>query len=160
MTLQCGTYKCLKVKACMYRHTPSVKQKLQAVTIWKINMVEGQHRSAAAKHLTQMILCYNGKEDVLTCLQRSTLTGKTPQRRDLQSETLPEWQSALKWGLREVQPGSTLSSHTGELPSPVLPGLTGSFSQLLNQWLRLWLNSYYTQAEIRISYAFSTWGFF
>ena len=36
-------------------------------------------------------------------------------------------QSALKWDLREVQPGSTPSGHTAELPSPVLPGLTGPF---------------------------------
>jgi len=34
--------------------------------------------------------------------------------RDLQKEILPQWQSALKWGLREVQPGSTPSGHTGE----------------------------------------------
>jgi len=36
----------------------------------------------------------------------------------------------------EVEPGSTPSNHTGELPSPVLPGLTGSFPQVLNQWFR------------------------
>jgi len=35
---------------------------------------------------------------------------KTPKRRNLQEETLPQWQSALKWGLREVQPGSTPSN--------------------------------------------------
>ena len=39
--------------------------------------------------------------------------GKASPRRDLQKETLP--QSALKWGLREVQPGSTPSSCTGDL---------------------------------------------
>jgi len=48
--------------------------------------------------------------------------------------------SAFNWGLRGVQPGSTPSSHTGELPSPVLPGLTGSSSKVLNQWCRPWLN--------------------
>ena len=55
------------------------------------------------------------------------LWGKTPQGRDLPPETLPQWQSALKWDLREVQPGSTSSGHTDELPSSVLPGLTGPF---------------------------------
>ena len=69
---------------------------------------------------------------------------KAPPKRDLWKEILPQWQSALKWGLREVQPGSTPSGHTAELPSPVLPGLTGSFPQVLNQWFRLWLNSYHT----------------
>ena len=58
--------------------------------------------------------------------------GKIPQGRDIQPETLPQWQSALKWGLREVQPGSTPSGHTAELPSPVLPGLTRSFPQVLS----------------------------
>jgi len=46
---------------------------------------------------------------------------KTPPKRDLQKEILPQWQSALKWGLREVQPGSTPSGHTGESPSPLAP---------------------------------------
>jgi len=69
---------------------------------------------------------------------------KAPPRKDLQKEILPQWQSALKWGLREVQPGSTPSCHTAELPSPVLPGLTGSFPQVLNQWFRPWLSSYHT----------------
>jgi len=32
---------------------------------------------------------------------------------------------------RELEPGSTPSCHTGELPSPVLPGLTWSFSLVL-----------------------------
>jgi len=35
------------------------------------------------------------------------------------------------------EPGSTPSGHTVELPSPVLPGLTWSFPQMLNQWFRL-----------------------
>jgi len=65
------------------------------------------------------------------------LQGKASPRRDLQEEILPQWQSALKWGLREVQPGSTPSGHTAELPSPVLPGLTRSFPQVLSQWFRL-----------------------
>jgi len=62
--------------------------------------------------------------------------GKTPQGRDLQPEIFPQWQSALKWGLREAQPGSTPSGHTAELPPPVVPGLTWSFPQLLHQWFR------------------------
>jgi len=54
----------------------------------------------------------------------------------LQREILPQWQSALKWGLGEVQPGSTPSSHTAELPSPVLPRLTRCLPQVVNQRLR------------------------
>ena len=70
---------------------------------------------------------------MLTHLWRTTLTRKTPQGKHLQTEILPQWQSALKWGLGEVQPGSTPSGHTAELPSPVLQGLTGCCPQLLNQ---------------------------
>ena len=94
------------------------------------------------KRVSVMRRCH--KRKVLTHLWRSRLTGKTPQGRNLQPECLPQWQSALKWGLTEVQPGSMPSSHTAELPSPVLPGLTRSFSQVLNQWFRLWLNSSHT----------------
>jgi len=45
-----------------------------------------------------------------------------------------------------VQPGSTPSYHTPELPSPVLPGLPGSFPQVLNQCFRPGLISYHTHA--------------
>jgi len=65
------------------------------------------------------------------------LQRKTPKRSNLQKETLPKGQSALKWGLGGVQPGSTLSSHTAELPSPVLPGLTQCSPQVINQRFRL-----------------------
>jgi len=37
---------------------------------------------------------------------------KASPRRDLQKDTLPQGQSALKWGLREEQPGSTPSDHS------------------------------------------------
>jgi len=49
---------------------------------------------------------------------------KNSEGSNLQKEIFPQWQSVLKWGLGEVQAGSTPSCHTGELPSPVLPGLT------------------------------------
>ena len=49
---------------------------------------------------------------------------KTP-RGTISREILPHWQSALKWGLGEVQPGSTPSGPTDELPPPVLPGFPG-----------------------------------
>ena len=52
---------------------------------------------------------------------------------NLEEEILPQWQSALKWGLGEVQPGSTPSGHTAELPSPVLLWLTQCLPQVVNQ---------------------------
>ena len=52
---------------------------------------------------------------------------KNSKGSNLQEETLPQWHSALTWSLGEVQPGSTPSSHTAELPSPLLPGLTWYF---------------------------------
>ena len=53
--------------------------------------------------------------------------GKKTAQEDLQADTLPHWQRALRWGLREVQPGSTPPAHTTASPSPVLPELTGPF---------------------------------
>lgn len=48
-------------------------------------------------------------------------------------EILPCYHS----GLGEVQPGSTPSALTGELPSPAPPGLTHCLPQVLNQSFRL-----------------------
>ena len=46
------------------------------------------------------------------------LAVKKLQKEQSPERVLPQWQSALKWGLGGVEPGS---SHTGELPSLVLP---------------------------------------
>ena len=61
---------------------------------------------------------------------------KNSKESNLQKEILPQWQSTFKWGLGEVQLGSTPSAHTGELPSPVLPQLTQCLSQVIDQWFR------------------------
>ena len=61
---------------------------------------------------------------------------KKPKRNNLQKEIILWWQSAIKWGLGEVEPGSTPSSHTGELPSPVLPWLTQCLPQVNSQRFR------------------------
>jgi len=74
---------------------------------------------------------------MLTHIQGSRLTIENSKRSNLQKEILPQWQSALLWGPGEVQPGSTPSGHTGELPSPVLPRLTQFFLQVINQRFRL-----------------------
>ena len=63
------------------------------------------------------------------------LTRKTP-RGVISRKNFPQWQSALKWGPGEVQPGSTPSGHTGKLPSPVLLQLTQCSPQLINQRFR------------------------
>ena len=110
--------------------------------------MEWWYRRYNDKGTNMMVKCFKEKGKVLTHLWRSRSTGKTPPRRDLQPEILPQGQSVLKWGLREVQPGSTLSDCTAELPSPVLPGLTGSFPQVLHQWFRPGLNSYHTPPNI------------
>jgi len=56
----------------------------------------------------------NGKKqtekECLPVFEDSGSRWKTPQRRDLQKEILPQWQSALKWGLGEVEPCSTGNS--------------------------------------------------
>ena len=66
---------------------------------------------------------------------------------NLQKEILPQQQSALKWSLGEVQPGSTPSGHTAELPSPVLPRLTQCSPQVIYQWFRPSFNSSHTCSE-------------
>ncbi len=72
---------------------------------------------------------------------------EVPPERDLQKEILSQRHSVLNWGLREAQPGSTRCGHTAELPSPVLPGLTGSFPQVINQQFRMGLNSSHTATK-------------
>ena len=80
---------------------------------------------------------YHGeKEEKLTHIQESRLVAENSKRSHLQKEILPYLQSALKWSLGEVYPGSTPSGHTAELPPPVLPGLTQSLPQVINQWFR------------------------
>jgi len=64
---------------------------------------------------------------LLTCIRFQVHREKLHQGRISNQRSFPHRQSALKLGLREVQPGSTPSDHTAELPSPVLPGLTWSF---------------------------------
>ena len=89
-----------------------------SVTIRRVSEVEEWYRGVVAKGLAQMEWCYKGK--VLTHLWILRFAEKTPQGKDLQPEILTQWHSTLKWALREVQPGSTPSGHTDELPSPVL----------------------------------------
>ena len=100
---------------------------MRSVKIRKINAIEGQYRSKTVKGPARRRRYFKGKVNVLTCLWKHRLAGETPQGRDFQPKALPEWQSALKWGIRQVEPGSIPSSHTGELPSPVLPGWLGPF---------------------------------
>ena len=46
---------------------------------------------------------------------------KGSKRSDLQIEILPPWESALKWGLGGLQPGSTPSGHSGEIAFTCAP---------------------------------------
>ena len=43
------------------------------------------------------------------------------KRKDLQTEILPYWESALKRGLGGVEPGSTPSGHSGEIAFTCAP---------------------------------------
>jgi len=42
-------------------------------------------------------------------------------RGDLQIEILPHWESTLKWGLGDVEPGFTPSGHLGEIAFTCAP---------------------------------------
>ena len=66
------------------------------------------------------------------------LQGKASSKRDLQKETLPQWQSALKWGLREVQLAPPRSHSL--IAFTCAPRADGSFPQVLHQWFKLWPN--------------------
>ena len=57
---------------------------------------------------------------------------KNSRGRNLQEDILPQLQSALKWGLGEVETDSTPSCFF-ELLSPVLPQLTHCLPQVINQ---------------------------
>jgi len=46
---------------------------------------------------------------------------KSPKRSDLQIEILLPWESALKWGLGGMQPGSTPSGHSDEIAFTCAP---------------------------------------
>ena len=54
----------------------------------------------------------------LTCVLGSQ---KGSRRKALQTESLPSWESALKWGLGEVDSGSTPSGHSGEIAFTCAP---------------------------------------
>ena len=43
------------------------------------------------------------------------------KRGNFQTEILPLWESALKWGLGRVEPGSTPSGHSGEIAFTCAP---------------------------------------
>jgi len=70
---------------------------LQATVSMKVHGVV----TVTIKKINMMERCYKEQGKVLTHPWRSRLTRETPQRRNLQPEVLPQWQSALKWGLRE-----------------------------------------------------------
>jgi len=53
---------------------------------------------------------------------------KGSKRSDLHIEILPPWESALKWGLGEVQPGSTPSGHSGEIAFTCAPAAASALT--------------------------------
>ena len=60
---------------------------------------------------------------------------KSSKGKHLQIENLPPWESALKWGLGEVEPGSTPSGHSGEIvftcaPAADSPLVSGGQSEV------------------------------
>jgi len=53
------------------------------------------------------------------------------------------------WGTEQGDVTEHITAvHTAELPSPVLPGLTGSFPWVLSQWLRSGLHSYHAGGKM------------
>jgi len=72
--------------------------------------------------------CYKGREeDCSPISEDSRFAGESITKEGSPTRDPCQWQSALQWGLREVQPGSTPSCLTAELPPPVLQGWPGPF---------------------------------
>ena len=69
----------------------------------------------------------------LTCILGSQ---KGSKGNNLQIENLPPWESAFKWGLGGVEPGSTPSGHSGEIAF--------TCAHVVNQRFRPWFNSSHT----------------
>ena len=121
----------------------SAVKKSPGVAMWQINTEEKVLQQRCDEGRTCTVK--RKRRRLLTSIRRfQVCRGKLLQRGISRNRPIPRGGSALKWGLREVQPGSTPYSHTAELPSPVLLGLTGSFLQVLNQCFRLGLNSSHT----------------
>jgi len=63
------------------------------------------------------------KNERLAYLSQGSGLAKYSKRGDLQVKTLPHGSQPLNEAWGGAEPGSTSSSHKGELLSPVLPGL-------------------------------------
>jgi len=69
---------------------------------------------------------YKGRGKIAHPSPKISSHRETPQRRDLQKENLSQWQSALKWALREGQPDPfwshriafTCAPRADRVPSP------------------------------------------
>jgi len=53
---------------------------------------------------------------------------KGSKRKALQLESLSPWESVLKWGLGGVEPGSTISGHSGEIAFTCAPAADSAFA--------------------------------
>lgn len=76
---------------------------------------------------------------------KTKILRKTPPGSDLQQEILPQWQSASKWDLKGVQPGSTHFSHKW-IAFTCTSRADQILFQVLNQWFCLRLSSSHTSA--------------
>ena len=61
--------------------------------------------------------------------------------------SFPSSSQPINGGLGGVETASMPSSHTGELPSSVLPRLSQCLPQVVNQRFRPWFNSSHTQPK-------------
>ena len=69
----------------------------RAVTIRKSNAMERRYKRCNDRGTSAIEWCYQGREkDCSPSSEDQGSQGKTAQRKDLQKETLPQWQSALK----------------------------------------------------------------
>jgi len=84
--------------------------KNQIPTVWQTGIQALDHSNY---HIT--------KEKWNKDLTHALGSQKGSERKDLQIEILPPWESALKWGLGAGEPGSTPCSHSGEIAFTCAP---------------------------------------
>ena len=86
--------------------------------------------------------CYKERKKIAHPYQKIRGSqGKASPGRDLQKGLLPHWQSALKWGLRELQ--LPFQSHLWTAFT-YAPRADPVLFQVIHQWFRPGLNSYHT----------------
>lgn len=81
----------------------------------------------ANRYWTREIIALQRSNEI-KILPISWAWGRALKRNNLQIEILLPWESALKWGLGGVEPGSTPSGHSGEIVFTCAPAANSALA--------------------------------